>query len=386
MVHLIGVHHARRNLLFGISELSCGEFRLIPSDEFLAYLSDFPNRTKIGLETFSDNDFQTVRNHLWSLAPDGRYPLEHQQYWKVMFHVCERFEFPFECLEDKELWYKYNEAAVKVARLNETIHEKVLFMEEGESDFHYSVKLARCNEARNKSQLKVRKIHELKRDRRLLERIAETGVEVVVCGDGHASPWYAERDRIKQEFGIDFESYSTDLMVPLDSHGNYEMQFTQNASVNKQLVVYNEGLLRSLRLLKSGRLTDGKKPDFVGTWRDVMPSEGYFELFLGNNEIFSGNILDCLGDAVFDGEINNKEVRFVKKYTRANQTLTKPVEYRGICVDGGFCGYYHVKGCGGGLFFMKPGEIAKPLELSVGIYRTLADRREELTAIAKQFK
>ncbi|MBS3078808.1 hypothetical protein J4218_01680 [Candidatus Pacearchaeota archaeon] len=383
MVHLVGVHHAGFNSLFGIPELTVNQFGLIPGDDFLTFLSDFPDGTKVGLETFTTGDFETVQDHLASLRLDGRYPSEHNKYWDALKSVCGKFRFPYECLEDTRLWYKYNQLMVNFTRLNEVIHERVLFQEEGESDFHYNVKLAKCNELRHRSQLKVKQVHELDRDKRLLERIAEAKVDIAIVGDGHAAVWYAEKDRVKREFGIDLESYSTELMTPTGYPGQYVMEFTQNATPNDQTVFYNNILLRSLRLVSGERLIYGRKPDFVGTWRNVMPSEGYFEVFSNGNG-FSGEISDCIGDAVFEGEVNDQGVRFIKKYTRANQTLTKPIEYRGMKVDGGYCGYYGVKGCGGGLFFMRAGESAKPLDLSVGIYRTLADKKEELHEIADQ--
>jgi hypothetical protein len=382
MVHLVGVHHGGSNLLFGIPELSCGEFGLFPSENFLTYLSDFPDGTKVGLETFTSEDFQAIQNHLSSLRHDGRYPPENEEYWSALRSVCKKFRFPYECLEEPGLWYEYNQRMANLARLDEIIHERVLFQREGESDFHYNVKIVKCNELRNRSKLKVRKIHEQDRDKRLLERIAETKVDIAICGDGHAAQWFSERDRIEREFGIDFETYSTDLMVPVGIHRIPHMEFTQNAVPNDQGVFDNHCLVRSLRLQNEGRITD-RSPDYIGTWRDVMPSEGYFEVFL-NNGSFSGEISDCIGDAVFEGEINEREVKFVKTYTRANQTLTKPIQYLGIRVDGGYCGYYFVEGCGGGLFFMKPGENVKPLDLSVGIYRTLTDRKEELHSIADE--
>lgn len=97
-----------------------------------------------------------------------------------------------------------------------------------------------------------------------------------------------------------------------------------------------------------------KNPDFVGDWNpygDLAGGPQKFFMYItecekkGGVESIKGTIEDSLGNASFEGELTEREIRFIKKY--APEAIRKGaahdrVEYKGRKIKGLYAGEYTV--------------------------------------------
>lgn len=83
---------------------------------------------------------------------------------------------------------------------------------------------------------------------------------------------------------------------------------------------------RLYNLISKGRFEPEieKKPDYIGSWSlsilDI-PLRGFFEVYLDEQLI-----KDCVGDARFDGKIDEKNARFSKKYFKSFSLFGGPIK------------------------------------------------------------
>jgi len=127
------------------------------------------------------------------------------------------------------------------------------------------------------------------------------------------------------------------------------IEFCKDAKPDfRNAFVMNE-LERTLRVIETGRLCE-KTPDYVGTWDDSSPYEGYFEMLIERDGgRFRGECVDCLGDADINGKMNGDEISFVKRYREGRCRVGAcqgDVRYKGIIKDENVIGYYEHNGSG----------------------------------------
>lgn len=360
MVYLYGVTHGGHwnDFLTG----RAGEMRISPTIELIADLSRFPKGTRVGFECMSKEDWDEVKLHLLTLPfepPESRfedqefasrphYTTKTTGYWDDLGKVCSDLGLEVVFLEDKNFWFKYNEAIVKTAE-NEARRRNLLVVKEEESDEHYDRKRIGFNVERHKEDISARKIHEIDRDNQLLRAIKSSEVDVAFVGIGHSDYWIANPQTIKSDFELSFEGYSAEVpKIKTHPWGGLTV-FNKDTKPNLRNAFVRNSLERAVKLLETGRLND-KKPNFFGTWDIHNPLGGYFEMFVERNgKAINGEVIDCLGDASFEGEISNREIRFVKKYMRdrcSTGASLKGIVYKGIVREGNVIGYFAIDGFG----------------------------------------
>ncbi len=379
MVNLVGVHHAGFNVFLG--EFKMNDFAVYPSENLLRILLRSPKETKIGLESLSEKDWKEVKEDLKNQVGENYDSLKlddginyipsfsdvFDEYWNSLKVYLNKMDLDVVFLDNKELFLRYNELTIKKAKLEVEIKKK-LFQRKGESDFEYSKKLYGFNEERYNLEIKERKVHELERDTKLLEKIKSSRVNIAVVGQGHSDFWFGNREFIQEKYGIDIEKYSTDLMIPLFDGGEHRMTLTENADSDPKLLFEREGLERSIRLVEQGRVTEHGKPDYVGVWDIPEPSKGYFEVFIDKIEEknISGFIHDLLGVATFKGTLNDGSMNFVKRYgsLSSSNAMKQDVNYKAVRKDNNFYGLFYANGFARPFCMIKSVK-EKPIDLSL---------------------
>jgi hypothetical protein len=179
------------------------EIDLFPTSELLKRIEQFPAKTKVGFEHFSQEDLAEIINNLEELCQANRFGVTYQdsgRYWKYISAHCKSYGHDILWLEDKGTWLKHSLALVEL----EKIKLKDLCREDGESDRDYFKKLVALNEEKHKAQVNLDRIFLLERDEAMLRNIASQGAQVVVAGKGHTDAWVLNKDEIKSKYGIEF--------------------------------------------------------------------------------------------------------------------------------------------------------------------------------------
>ena len=374
MVQLYGVaHHASAWSIAGTWQVP-----ISPAKEILFELGELPKGIKVGLEWFKEDELQKIVSDLKERCSDARlkeyayYSTEQDLYWDVLIERCLRLGHEIIFLEDTPTWLDYNQAVVEKA----IAYQERLYYEEQDTALTYHVKLCNHNEKDYRTELICRKVHEINREKRLLENIASNDLDVAIVGIGHSDNWVLRREEL-QELGIDLGSYS--VQVP-DYEGRWnETIFIANAYPDLNSLYERNSLERALRFIESGRISDNE-PDYVGTWDILFPSKGYFEVLVLEEccGLVSGIIEDCLGTSSFEGKITEDGIKFTKRYGEgcSPQTIKEEIHYEGKRGDRKeFYGYF-----GTGLperaFYLAKGPQKEPIELST--------RWQELVGIDKE--
>lgn len=311
MVKLIGITHELNLTSFlGYSEV----VDLFPSSGLNNYISRLPAKSRIGIEWLTENDWREI-NEIMSEETGGHFKAS--SYWDNLIDTVQSMEHEIIFLEDKNLIRKIIDAQKGLQKVNQ--HE--LFIEENESSSDYNLKLINHNEEINNANINYRKIHEIERDKSILNKILENNLDLAIVGVGHSDLWiHEERKR--------FEEYHIDKPEIFDER-NVHMTFVENAEPNSEIIIQNKNLIRMINLLKTGRLEPEKNPDYVGIFNNnTHYFEGYFEVFLKNEN--SGLIIDSLGEAKITGKFLENQVDFTKRYTIAeSRALKGDIEYKG---------------------------------------------------------
>ena len=360
MVYLYGVTHgAYWKDFFGGTR---GEIEILPTKGLISDLEKFPKGTKIGLESLSKKDLDEVKWHLHDLpfnppkprfkdqecASKPYYTNNVMAYWNFLEEECSNLGFDILFLEDKNIWFEYNQVMIKIAE-NKARMMNRLVLEKGESYEHYDRKRIGLIIEEHKENTLARKIHEIERGNHLLREIKSSGASIAVVGKAHADYWMANSSAMQSNFGVFFESYSTEVPRTEDSWRGLTV-FNKDAKPDFRNAFIRESLEREIKLLDSGRFFD-REPRYIGTWDVHDPIRGYFEMFVnGNKQVFgkvNGEIIDSLGDADFEGEISNKEIRFIKRYRQnksSQDAILNEIVYKGIIRNGNVIGYFSIEG------------------------------------------
>jgi hypothetical protein len=121
----------------------------------------------------------------------------------------------------------------------------------------------------------------------------------------------------------------------------------------------NKQILRYYNLIENKFLEPRTRdPDYVGTWSglETIPIHGFFEMYIDEREgnQIRGRILDAIGDAEFEGEIDKMHIIFTKRYTESFDSSAFDGDIKYHCIEGlgGFEGKFSSPE-GDGSFFMK---------------------------------
>ncbi|RLE39644.1 hypothetical protein DRJ17_00415 [Candidatus Woesearchaeota archaeon] len=271
MIRLFGVVHGGYivNLLSGKIEID-----LEPSSELEEKLKQIPAGTRVGIENLSPEDWIEVKANLMAICHDNSFRvayLSSTRYWDRIAQICTASGHRIIWLEDKTTWLKYVQTIIEVRKIIEKYSE--LDYDLSQRD-HYK-KLVELNEKLYRAQINSDRIHLIERDDAILRNIVAAEVQTVIAGIGHTDAWMLNQKEIKEEYGIEFGQYSTDIVV--DS--KFILRFIDEAIPDLNVAYDFISLRKAINFLERGRFSD-EEPDLVGTWDVTKPSSGYFELFI----------------------------------------------------------------------------------------------------------
>ncbi|GEM_PF-2332430 len=363
MVRLYGiVHGASIQSLFFSRPIN-----IAPAPELLNDLAELPKGSRVGLEWFEGDDWHDVQEDLarksfdagLQEAPFFDDPASH--YWGILVDELQRHFLQPVFLENKDVWLKYNLAVVDLVKGSQSglFHEDEDFRE-------YNVKLCKYNEAKRKRILTSRRIHEIERDDALLSAVSSGNLDATIVGSGHSDCWIANQSRIQQQMGLKFDSYSKQKQ---NGKNSPQTVFVRDASPDQNNLCARKSLERAITLLEQGRIS-GDIPDYVGTWCDYCPSEGYFEVFVHkkDGECISGVIEDILGTAMFKGGVNQQGIQFTKIYLEASRDAIRgEIPYEAKRTGNEFHGSFKVSGFRAPFYLIEAGK-KDPVEMAVRLF------------------
>ena len=176
---------------------------------------------------------------------------------------------------------------------------------------------------------------EIARTNYLIEQIAALKPGIAICGHRVARALYWR----SEELGLPVESYSEETSE-LFGESHFEAK-----AIPEQESAIEKTVKRAFNAVEHGRITPEKTPQFIGTWREEVPAEGLFELYI--NGVFDGkvygNIEDALGSASFVGRITQDRIAIQKWYdeqAHESGALREPITYEGSLNGARFTGKY----------------------------------------------
>jgi hypothetical protein len=309
-----------------------------PSNEFVGALGKLPKGSSIGLEMLPEADFEDMQRNLDGLCEACGLEskvLPRAEYWIKLAGMCRDLGLNPVPIEDKSIWYDFNKAFVE-----KYLMESLGLSDKSPSESYrsYCQKNIHYSESLFKVNVLYESIGVLDRARHMIKAIAEKGVDAAIVSYDNANRWRAEPERVHSDFGVKFSSFSAELFNPVLS----AYAFKDPVLPDSRLAFNFTSIQRALNLVEKGTLT-GKIPDLVGVEEVLNPSAGYFEMFIDKNASsgISGRIIDCGGDALFEGAVRQGSIRFTKIYCFSLNNLVKtPFVYCSRAgTDGMFSGF-----------------------------------------------
>ncbi|MBR9676647.1 hypothetical protein GOV04_00710 [Candidatus Woesearchaeota archaeon] len=355
MVLLYGADHSHTSLK--LHEWDAGVYRAVPTSGLLSSLEKLPPKTRVGIELVDDRVSRAVKADLNALLIELERDLTSQRsytligeaedyymdaaarYFEDIAKHCAKCGHEIVLLEDIDPYLKFNEALVKLNRQRVLDDENIRY----QSKLASNIKKIKSSDTSYRLILEADKFNVLERDATLLKNIIGKKVDVAVVGRGHSDYWYSNRERLREDLGIVFDSYHADVEIGND----HRLQFFENRTLDSNILSDITNLERAVTFLENDRLVLAKEPDFVGTWDVSTPSKGYFELFIEeqDGQNVSGTIVDCVGDATFEGTLTSKSFDFVKTYQQAVKSSQKnQISFPGIKSGSIIHGCYNSKG------------------------------------------
>src|SRR3989344_1921222 len=307
-------------------------------------LSWVPSGTKVGVEDFGPEDYAQVKRHFDSLGFPERFSGGYSaslSYWTKLRELLTSLEFEVVSLESKEPYFRYNYALREVAHWsgeNDDFHASVVGefnTKSDKSNGHWGVDV---EYALARSKVNSRRIFEIERGRALLEAIKHSGVKVAFVGLGHANHWRANSSSVEEQFGVVFNSYDTETIVPPEGSKAMQVVFSRNLLLDFSLNLERRSLERMVRLVEIGSIS-GRCPIFSGVF-DSDPLTGFFEVFpdppygpRNRLNLNSGTIVTCFGDYSFSASYNGPHVKLnviPKSDISPDGLIKEAVEIRGV--------------------------------------------------------
>lgn len=348
---LNGIEHGRGLTVEGLL-IPNSDIPVAPSRELMRDLLDLPRGSTVGIE-FSQQ-FQEPFDVDDIEINAG---LESNFYWRRIIRTCNIKKLNIVYLEDFDTYKKY----VRKLLETKTLEQQGWDLYADNPEFFKTGQAKQLAAQHYMSETESQYIFVVEREAKILDKIRETNPTVVIIGKGHTD--YLTQNtsddnplsNVEYTREVVFQTpwhWPEDLQLPYErAHKDYK------GEIDPAILLERELLVRKYRAIKEKRITEGFKPDFVGTWDLDLPARGLFEVFVEGSR-FGGRIEDTLGTAVFEGTINDTEVSFVKGYDpekSSPEATPKPVRYAGNLVHGQYEGQYEVANTRiSGSFTLKP--------------------------------
>ncbi len=320
-----------------------------------------PQGTKVGLEYHPDftKPF-TVDGH--KFQPNTAV----QQYWDNIIAACDDKQIiP---LDDPDIYREYSRSLLEEdARKKQLSHYR---LEKGATKEGQRER----REALYRAQVTSDYIFEIKREEGIFNQIGIWQPQVVILGGAHADYVALRQEEIKKRFGISVKQFSKEdipterPVFTFDDLANNRRKVQRvtaylldEVSPDPAVLLRREAVIRRHRAATEGKIIEGGRPAFVGTWDLQTPSHGLFEIYPEGNNGFSGRIEDGFGTAVFKGNIDGNRIAFRKYYDfdRAvyrlgnEDVFEQAIEYEAQSSDGEhFAGFFRIPGVTSGNFEM----------------------------------
>lgn len=335
---LYGIEHGR-SLTVGGVVIPDSDTPVAPSKELMRDLLNLPEGSSVGIELCSQ--FQAP------FDVDGieiNVGFESNFYWRRVKRVCDMRKLNVVYLEDFDTYKKY------VRKLLEAraFEQQAWGHYEENPDFFETDEAKQLAAKHYVAEVEAQYIFIVEREGKIIDKIRETNPTIVILGKGHTDYLTQIQD---DSYPMPNAKYIREVVRPTPWHWPEELQLPYSRAradykgeVDLAVLLERELLIRKYRALKEKRITDGTKPDFIGTWDLDLEARGLFEVFVEGSR-FGGRIEDTLGTAVFEGTVTDSEVAFVKVYDpekSSQEVTTDPIRYVGNLVHGKYEGHYEV--------------------------------------------
>ncbi|KKT66052.1 MAG: hypothetical protein UW61_C0032G0003 [Candidatus Curtissbacteria bacterium GW2011_GWC1_44_33] len=320
---LYGVEHSiEAPWIFGGEE----QIPASPSWELLFDLESLPQGTKVAIEYTPKFNRPFYVGETLALIPRPQ-----RKYWQEIIQTCKTAKLDIVYLEDFPAFLEISRRRLQTA---EILHEA---QEAGPE------RKLELNRSLYRLDVETDYLYLFQRERTFLEKIQAAQPQIVIMGKGHTDFLITNRQEFSSR-GITVACYQRETLsrppsfiCDLDKHVYGEI--LEDSSPDPQILIERNCLERKMRAVTEGRVTNGS-PDFIGTWDVEIPARGLFEVYLD-----SGTIEDCLGTAMFVGEITPEKVDFTKGYLpdeSSEAAYHDVINYYGGPVVGGYEGVYKV--------------------------------------------
>lgn len=317
-----GVTHGLEVSLFGLFPQ---EVPTYPSRELVAELAQLPPGSSVGIETIPDM-LQGLPDEL--LEVDGEritWKPVRSQYWKSTKEVCDQLGHTVVYLDDIETLQAYVRKRVEQKKIGDAL-KAIPHLPANEAQAQPLV------EAYYKAEVEAEYIHVAQREEKMVEHIRKFNPTVVVIGIGHGD-YLVSRDRLPEsDKPAIYRREIAEFTGTLDYPGAVSY-IDRRSAPDQHHLLGRELLERKYRAVMTGRVLDGKAPNFIGTWDTWCRPRGLFEAYIiartGNTLTLT--IEDCLGTGSTDMSIDGNNVSFSKRYDPSQSAPGHdlPIEYKG---------------------------------------------------------
>lgn len=331
---LYSVEH--RASVLGFVPTMSRDVPVYPSEGLLNELSLLSKGTSVGLEGCPEIFFQEGEDKKWKT----------EFYFQKIIKACNSFGLPIVYLEDietyEELYAKLSEAERYRLELAAYCHE----VAEGQLFFFDSKR--EISEALYRAETEAGYIRHIIREDRMIKKIIEKRLSVVIIGAAHGDFFMLEGLKFKpQGFAIkSFRKERFDTVGEIEVFDPHLLTVLTNDRPDPGFVLERELLERQYNAVTKWRVFPDRTADFIGTDDLEVRTRGLFEGFIENREgtFVSGSIVDNGGDASFEGKWDGQKIVFVKKYDPERTIMAanrQQILYEGTLRGGspaGICG------------------------------------------------
>ncbi len=324
--HLIGVVHGVEAVDF------FGEIHPIfiePSADLQNVIKSFPKGSRVGIEYHSDisqkYEYGTFSKRTVEFSPST------VNYWQQIDSLCKDSDLEVVYLEDVKSVLESANHRLEVNFCYETKYmlEELLYLHEDEDEDFWQEELGSSPE-----ELKLRMnelireayghtviadyILKVKREENIFDKIMKVPLDLLILGKAHA-------DLLATNPII--EKYQSEVM----QNGRYPV-LSPVVNINNEEMLIRKLLTRNYYAVTVGRIDPLSTPGFIGYWLtdSEIPEEGLFEVYLDSNLPKTGKIrgiiLDTLGDAIIEGNIDENTINFDKTYIKEKSSIRTPDE------------------------------------------------------------
>jgi hypothetical protein len=299
---LYGIVHSGEHWL--MSE----DLKFSPSSRLISELLKLPPGTKVGIEYTPKFDRHFILNN----EVKGFVPPAQRYYWQRIREICKEAGHKIIYLEDFPTYQEYAFKNLELINLMARFEQET--SEEEKQKLSNSI---------YKLQVEKEYIHQVKRENAILALIQKHQPTVVILGRGHTDYLMFDQFNRLNSKGIKVDNYKIEDTNGLEYYEFEHLKWPILTKLNENPPLETRRdfdlkrtlLERRLKAVTEGRITCGT-PNFIGTWDNYIPARGLFELYIEKElpDRITGKIEDCLGTALFNGQINENQISFSKVY------------------------------------------------------------------------